>query len=364
MDAKQKMPKNIRRHGLGYRAVFADSSTDLTGKQAGSRRVYGPTCATMEEAIAWLAARRGTSHTPSRTTFAAVWDDLLARCEHRVRPWTMRHYRNLRLTFSRIIPECSDIALFRSRDVRRYISTRLESGVSMSTIVRHELPTLKRVVRHARKLGVLAPDPFADLDLPRVRAGGFKAFAPNEIADILARIRRDHRPGAHLDADRIEFFVRTGLRRMEFVRLRVADFDLPNRRVHVEGKTGNHYVPIGDALMPVVRRLLERPHKSGRLVASHSTIASAFARWRDRLQEPRLSPHVLRHTFATNCARAGVTPYVLRDLMRHRDLTMTSRYLHASPNHMMAGQDAAGDLLGKGTAPGGAQPQPGEQRPG
>lgn len=355
VGAEPKLPKNVRRRGDGYRAVFVDASAN---DGSGKRRVYGPTVRTVDEAVTWLQARRGSSHTPSRTTFAKVWDDLLARCEQRVRLWTMRHYRNLRLTFSRVIPEDRDVAMFRTKDVRAYIDARRDAGVSMTTIVKHELPTLRRVVKHARKLGVVAPDPFADLELPRVRSQPFQAFAPEEISQVIDRIRRDSRPGAALDADRIEFFVRTGLRRMEFARLRVADFDLPNRRIFVEGKTGNCYVPIGEALMPVVRRLLKQPHKSGRLVCSHSTIASAFARWRDRLKEPRLSPHVLRHTFATNCARAGVTPYVLRDLMRHRDLTMTSRYLHAQPDHMRAGQDAAGDLLGKGTAPSAGSIQP------
>lgn len=338
----RELPANVRQRGSKYRGVVVDAST--------RRRKYGPLCATVEEAAAWVAEQRRQAAYPKHT-LGQAWDDLVIHWMPGWRDGTFGHYAQMRKSLRRHLPETMRVADVTPDVIRSYVTTKLAEGVSMSSLQGHELPALRRVIRWAIQMGAGCIDPFGLVRLPRVRAKRFTAFTADELRHILGRIRASGMPRAEEDADWIELLATTGLRRAELARLRVEDVDLPNRMLFVDGKTASAYLPIAEAQLPMWGRMLERAHKDGRLVTAPYSIAACTMRWKRRLNEPRLKPHSLRHTFATNLARQGVSPYVLRDLMRHATLKQTSRYLHAQPDRAAAAlEQLAASIKGNGQA--------------
>jgi integrase len=188
---------------------------------------------------------------------------------------------------------------------------------------------LGRLLRLAARRGWIAHNPLQDVTMPRTRQRPFEAMTMERIRELIAVMRATPWRFAERDADIVTLFALTGLRRAEVARLTRADVDLSLSRVWVRGKTGDAYVPVTPELRPVLERLIVRSGKGPVLVGSADMLERVFARWKTQLDEPRLKPHVLRHSYATALVRAGVGIHLVRDLMRHASLQMTSRYLHS-----------------------------------
>ncbi|MEK6579813.1 MAG: tyrosine-type recombinase/integrase [Bdellovibrionota bacterium] len=137
----------------------------------------------------------------------------------------------------------------------------------------------------------------------------------------------------------------TGIRASECAHLKESDVDLKNKSVRVFGKGGyQRVVPLNDTVLSAL--------ESYRVVRGKATSDQPFFRTRkkkgtsrgiiyDRVKRfarlsriaKRVTPHVLRHTFATHLVRMGEKLIVLRDLLGHKQLTSTQIYLH------MTGED-------------------------
>lgn len=134
----------------------------------------------------------------------------------------------------------------------------------------------------------------------------------------------------------------TGMRATECASLRDEDVDLDRATVKVVGKGGHERtLPLNDHVVQVLalyqhhrgRHLPDRPFFLSRSKRAMSRNAiyervRTHAR-RSRLGKP-LSPHKLRHTFATHLVRAGVNLVTIRDLLGHRQISSTQVYLHVT----------------------------------
>lgn len=199
--------------------------------------------------------------------------------------------------------------------------------VSASTVVTN-LRALSRLLRLAMKRGHLKANPLVGVDLPRVDRRQMDFFSPGELAALLRRIR-DGRKEHEAHADLIELLFRTGLRRAEACRLHRGDVDLENGRLLVRGKTGRRELPATGELEQVLRRMLLRASGDKLLPGGEEYVTTVFRRWRERLKEPRLHSHAMRHSAATAMVAAGVDVHTIATVLGHRGLTMVMRYLHA-----------------------------------
>lgn len=134
----------------------------------------------------------------------------------------------------------------------------------------------------------------------------------------------------------------SGGRISEIVGLRLEDVDMENKIIYIyEGKGGkDRKVPIGDALYKILTNYLENirktKYKSDRFFAlwrtgkvSASYVNRIISEAAEKLGfEKKVSSHVLRHSFASNLARRGVSLVSIQKLLGHSDLRTTSRYLH------------------------------------
>jgi site-specific recombinase XerD len=142
----------------------------------------------------------------------------------------------------------------------------------------------------------------------------------------------------------------TGLRRAELCQLRVSDIDSPRMVIHVHKGKGNRDrdVPLSPKLLETLRAYWrwKRPQtwlfpSRGKADADRPITAKAVyfavrqAAKRARLQKP-ISPHTLRHSWATHLLENGADLRTIQMLLGHADLEHTTVYLHLSQRHLQA----------------------------
>ncbi len=142
----------------------------------------------------------------------------------------------------------------------------------------------------------------------------------------------------------------TGIRASECSGLDEKDVDLALNTIRVKGKGGHErVVPLNEMVVKALRAYLDArgPHASGAMFVSRKgrrmSRNAIYDRVRTHARKARLgkkvSPHRLRHAFATHLVRAGVNLVTIRDLLGHRQITSTQIYLHMTARDMREAAD-------------------------
>jgi integrase/recombinase XerC len=177
------------------------------------------------------------------------------------------------------------------------------------------------------------------------------SFVPkDESKELLDRDVAGH-ASARRDRALLEILYASGLRVAECCGLDVEDLDGALGTVRVLGKGARErVVPVGEAALLAVAAYLElspatsgplfRNRRGGRLttrsvhrIVRYEARAAGLAR--------RVTPHTLRHTFATHLLGEGADLRLIQELLGHRRLSTTQRYTHVSPEQLMRVYDAA-----------------------
>ena len=229
-------------------------------------------------------------------------------------------------------------------DVMGYLSARVAAGASRRSSARL-LSTLRRFYRFQVRQGAMERDPTARVDAPR--AGRPLPASLNE--DEVERLLDAPDAGTTLglrDRAMLEVLYATGLRVSELVSLRMDQINRRQGVVRVTGKGGKErLVPLGEAALEALDRYLDGP----RMVTTGASLTSAvfmtsrgqgmtrqafWYRIRDHarnagIHKP-LSPHTLRHSFATHLLNHGADLRVVQLLLGHSDLSTTQIYTHVA----------------------------------
>lgn len=340
MGRPKKLPPNVRRCHGKFRAVA----------MIDGRRVYGPLRLAVEDAAKDAAKMLKVQKTPFSEVWTigmgllAVQEDLRAQGR---RPATLKYYQNYERILLRAWHPDTPLACIKAVDLRQYIEVRLADGLSYESIWGKELQVLARVFNLGLRLGKVEETPFEDIKKPTLRQKRFTWLPAADTAQLLERIRAW--PGStrcrERDIDVITIAMLTGCRRAELARLRPADVDFAARRLHVEGKTGNRYVPLANQAIDALRRCLARCG-TGPLLGTEKAIEKLFENWQRRLNEPRLAPRALRHGYATELAgEHGLCAFEVRELMGHASVSQTMRYFHAREEKLREGINRLGTKL-------------------
>lgn len=182
-----------------------------------------------------------------------------------------------------------------------------------------------------------------DLPYPKRHRKHPIILSPDEVAKVINAARSlTHRA-------LLMVLYGTGLRREEVSLLRVANIDSSRMTIHVEfGKGGNpRFVPLSPVLLDTLREYWrwKKPKgflfpgtesRNGKIVPiSDKTVyyACVTAARRAGITK-KVTPHLLRHTFATHMLENGTDIRRIQEILGHRDLATTARYLHISQKHM------------------------------
>jgi integrase/recombinase XerD len=208
---------------------------------------------------------------------------------------------------------------------------------------------LRSFYRHLRREGELHHDPTADLRAPRKSQKLPQVLSRGEVAKLL-HAPRGSDPGALRDRALLELMYACGLRASEAIGLEVGDVDLEAGVLRARGKgSKERIVPIGREAVVATRAYLDRgrPALVGlrdepRLILNRRgggltrqglyKIVQRYAR--DVGLDGRMSPHTLRHTFATHLLAGGCDLRSLQEMLGHADIATTQIYTHLSAERL------------------------------
>jgi site-specific recombinase XerD len=226
------------------------------------------------------------------------------------------------------------------RTLRRYAAALSEHGAVASTVAR-KLAALRALFRTLREHGVVAQNPAELVASPKRAQTLPRVLRPDELAALLDRIPATT-PLELRDRALFELAYASGLRAEELVGLDVGSLDFDAEQVRVEGKGAKtRLVPVGEPALAALARYLERARpalaaapgepalylsKSGRRLST-SDVRRRLKVWARRAAlQGGVSPHALRHSFATHLLDGGADLRAIQELLGHSSLSTTQIY--------------------------------------
>jgi integrase/recombinase XerC len=305
-----------------------------------------------------MALKIPTSHAGGKEI-----DEFLARLEQGrgVSPHTARNYRQALVEFKATVPDKSWWRLT-AADFRNYLYRLAREQKLGPSTVRLRFAALRTFYRQALREGKVTANPLTDLVLPKLPRRLPVFLNQEQVAALLAAPRllwekrtaaRKRRPDWQMlrDTAWLELFYGAGLRLSELVGLERRNLDLSQGTVRVRGKGSKERMCLFGA--PAARALRDYldacPFEVDALFVSSQgrplngrTVQLALKRYLAAAGlDARLSPHKLRHTFATHLLDRGADLRGVQELLGHSQLTTTQIYTSVSVERLKRVYDGA-----------------------
>jgi integrase/recombinase XerD len=229
-------------------------------------------------------------------------------------------------------------------DLEAWLSSERAFGLSASTRARR-LAAARALFRYLREEGSRQDDPASGVRGPRRRRPLPRVLGSEEVERLLAA-PDPRKPRGLRDRAMLEILYACGLRVSELVSLRIGQVELRRGLVRVRGKGGRErLVPLGSKAAEALEVYLQSGR--GALTRGRSDVVfpgragrpltrQAFWALIRRLgvqvgiSPARLSPHVVRHSFATHLVERGADLRTVQQLLGHRDISTTEIYTHVA----------------------------------
>jgi len=244
-----------------------------------------------------------------------------------------------------------DINSISRLDIRLWLGELSDKGFARNTIAR-KVASLRSFFKYSFKRGYIEKNPAHLLLVPKKETRLPKTVSSEGINRMMEIADGDD-PEDHQNRAILELFFGTGIRLSELVQLSLKDLNLKQNQILIQGK-GNkqRIVPLGkQALESIKRHLTSRSELYGNRTDSDARCAlfiapggqRVYPRFIQRLvknfiektsEVSQKSPHVLRHSFATQLLDAGADIRVIKELLGHTNLSSTQIYTHTSVEHL------------------------------
>ena len=222
------------------------------------------------------------------------------------------------------------------------------AGASPATIQR-KVACLRSFYRHLRRQELLTDDPTVHLRAPRQSRKLPQVLSRDEVARLLEQPRGTE-PAALRDRALLEVMYACGLRASEATGLELSDVDIEEGILRARGKgSKERLVPVGSAAASAIAAYLQRgrPRLAGdrmepRLFLNHRGTGLTRQGLYKIVQRhaasaglaSKMSPHTLRHTFATHLLAGGCDLRSLQEMLGHADIATTQLYTHLSADRL------------------------------
>ena len=246
--------------------------------------------------------------------------------------------------------------------VRGFVAHLMRSGLSKTSVAR-KLSSVRSFLRHAVRDGRIEVNTAEGIPTPRAPRALPRTMTVDEVFVLLDTIGDDDTTSMR-DRAILELLYAAGLRVSELVGLDLKDIDLTGGLVRALGK-GNkeRLVPFGSHARKALRKWLSASAllrerggdddalflnlRGGRLT-DRSVRRILNNRLREAAIHAKLSPHDLRHTFATHMLGSGADLRAIQELLGHASLSTTQRYTHVNADALMKVYDKAHPRARKG----------------
>jgi len=222
--------------------------------------------------------------------------------------------------------------------IQRFLESLLGQFKASATLVRM-LVTLRSVHRFLKREGASHTDPTEDFESYRLWKKLPEVLSVEDVGRLLRAPNLETRRGLR-DRAMLELLYATGLRVTELVTLRPDQIHWRDAYLRVKGKgSKERIVPVGGVALEITRRYLrERPLVDERAPLFLARGDKGFSRvgfWklirryaREAGIEKHLSPHTLRHSFATHLLAGGADLRAVQEMLGHADIGTTQIYTH------------------------------------
>ena len=236
-------------------------------------------------------------------------------------------------------------------DIQDFILNLKERGYSETSVAR-KVAAVRSFFAFLAAEGAITTNPTDGLASPRVGKTLPKAISPNEVDELLEQPARRSTPEARRDRAMLELLYATGMRVTELVSLDMTNLGLDPRSPFVRcvGKGAKERsIPIHEHALEALNGYLEEGRPL--LVRDHSEQALFVNRRGERLTRQGfwlilkgyaksanlgkdITPHTLRHSFATHMLRGGMSLRNVQEMLGHANISTTQVYTHLTKEHV------------------------------
>ncbi|HUG84147.1 MAG TPA: tyrosine recombinase XerC [Euzebya sp.] len=239
--------------------------------------------------------------------------------------------------------------------LRRFIGDRRRQGLAKASIGRKRA-SLRAFYAYAIRRGLVTHDPASILDTPRLDKRLPKALRRDQVASLIADAAGSGDPLDQRDTAILELLYASGARISELVTLDLEALDLVQARARLHGKGDKQrLVPLGQPAVQALQRwvhggrvaLATQAAEGGREVPVSAAFLGARGGRLDRSEAYRMvtrrglragvghvTPHMLRHSYATHLLEGGADLRSVQELLGHVALATTQTYTHISREHL------------------------------
>lgn len=234
------------------------------------------------------------------------------------------------------------------RDLRGYAASLSERGLARASVAR-KLASVRSFHDHLVRAGDAEQNPAELLPTPKPESRLPRVLGPDEVAALLDRIPATT-PLEVRDRAIFEVVYSCGLRAEEVVTLDLGSIDFDSEALRVLGKgSKTRIIPIGEPAQRALDRYVQRARPalaSGRAEValflsrrgrrlSTSDVRRRLALWvREAAVAGHISPHTLRHSFATHLLEGGADLRSIQELLGHSSVSTTQVYTRVEPGHL------------------------------
>lgn len=290
-------------------------------------RVGGSMRESVEEFIHYIAVEKGLAE----NTLDSYFRDLTDFCDF------LEHD----LKISNISEVTRDI-------ITRYLSIMQKDGKAPATLARH-LAALKSFCHFMLKEKMLDLDPTQNIDTPKLPKKLPRVLSVSEV-DRLLQQPSCSSPAGSRDKGMLELMYATGLRVSELINLKINHVNLETGYVRCFGKgSKERIVPIGNVAKKYVTSYLNTARvKLAKVPLEDSLFINQMGRpltrqgfWKILKKyahkagiKKDITPHTLRHSFATHLLENGADIRVVQEMLGHADIATTQIYTHLTTHHL------------------------------
>jgi integrase/recombinase XerD len=229
-------------------------------------------------------------------------------------------------------------------DLLAFIAGRVEGGAKPRSTAR-QLSSFRRFFRYIMREGLRNSDPTADIEMPRIGRSLPKTLSEDEVESLLHAPNTDE-PLGHRDRTMLELLYATGLRVSELINLKQSQVNFNQGVLRIVGKGDRErLIPLGEEAQRSMRDFIDGPRME--ILLERQTDYLFPTRRGDRMTRQafwhiikryaekagvrkKMSPHSLRHAFATHLLNRGADLRVVQLLLGHSDLSTTQIYTHVA----------------------------------
>ncbi|MGC8927229.1 MAG: tyrosine recombinase XerC [Myxococcota bacterium] len=231
-------------------------------------------------------------------------------------------------------------------DIRGFIASRFKLNKASSN--QRRLSAIKTFYKFLLKRALIVKNPTEIISSPRGEKTLPKAISVDEVFAIIHSIDKQDVLSLR-DRAMVELMYGSGLRVSELVSVNISDLDTKNRTLRVIGKgKKERIVPLGSYSVESINEYLSKRselikgetdalflNKDGGRITTRS-VARIIKKYLHKCAiNKNVSPHTLRHSFATHLLGSGADIRFIQELLGHSSLSTTQRYASASIEHLM-----------------------------